>query len=127
MSHHGTFTTAINCMDGRIQIPTNEWMRKKFNVEYVDTITEPGPIKILAENKDTFYVESIKRRVSISVNKHGSRIIAVLGHHDCAGNPVDKAAQVLQIKDSLKVLDSWGFPVRTIGLWVDENWKVSEV
>jgi len=114
-------------MDGRIQIPTNEWMRKKFNVEYVDTITEPGPIKILAENKDTFYVESIKRRVSISVNKHGSRIIAVLGHHDCAGNPVDKAAQVLQIKDSLKVLDSWGFPVRTIGLWVDENWKVSEV
>jgi len=114
-------------MDGRVQIPTSNWLKEKFKVDYVDTITEPGPIKILSENKDAFSLESIKRRVSISVNKHGSRIIAVLGHHDCAGNPVDKAAQVAQIKESLKVVDSWGFPVRTLGLWVDENWKVSEV
>jgi carbonic anhydrase len=102
-------------------------LKEKLKVDYVDTITEPGPNKILAENKDAIYVESIKRRVAISVNKHGSRIVAVLGHHDCAGNPVDKATQIAQIKESLKVIDSWDFPVRSVGLWVDENWNVSEV
>jgi hypothetical protein len=124
MSHHGTFATAINCMDGRVQIPTNNWMKTKFNVDYIDTITEPGPNKILAENQDSLYIDSIKRRVEISVNKHGSKTIAILGHHDCAGNPVDKATQIAQIKASIATIKSWGFPVDVLGLWVDENWTV---
>jgi len=127
MSSHGRFATAINCMDGRVQVPANEWIKKKFRVDYVDTITEPGPNKILAENKDSAAVDSIKRRVAISVNKHGSKYIAVLGHHDCAGNPVDKESQLVHIKSAVKAVNSWGFPVETIGLWVDENWQVSEV
>jgi carbonic anhydrase len=127
MNSHGKFATAINCMDGRVQMPANEWIRKKFNVDYVDTITEPGPNKILAENKDSAAIDSIKRRVAISVNKHGSKYIAVLGHHDCAGNPVDKESQLDHIRLAVKIVNSWGFPVETIGLWVDENWQVSEV
>jgi len=127
MSSHGRFATAINCMDGRVQVPANEWIKKKFRVDYVDTITEPGPNKILAENKDSAAIDSIKRRVAISVNNHGSKYIAVLGHHDCAGNPVDKESQLVHIKSAVKAVNSWGFPVETIGLWVDENWQVSEV
>jgi carbonic anhydrase len=127
MSSHGKFATAINCMDGRVQIPANEWIRKRFNVDYVDTITEPGPNKILAENKNSMAIDSIKQRVAISVNKHGSKYIAVLGHHDCAGNPVDKDFQLVHIKSAVKAVNSWGFPVEAIGLWVDENWQVSEV
>ena len=127
MSSHGRFATAINCMDGRVQVPANEWIKKKFRVDYVDTITEPGPNKILAENKDSAAIDSIKRRVAISVNKHGSKYIAVLGHHDCAGNPVDKESQLVHIKSAVKAVNSWGFLVETIGLWVDENWQVSEV
>jgi carbonic anhydrase len=61
------------------------------------------------------------------VNKHGSKYIAVLGHHDCAGNPVDKELQLAHIKAAIKTVNSWGFPVQTIGLWVDENWQVNEV
>jgi hypothetical protein len=45
---HGSFATAINCMDGRTQIPVTDYVRKKYKVEYVDMITEPGPIKVLA-------------------------------------------------------------------------------
>ncbi|MCJ7515093.1 MAG: hypothetical protein MUO89_03860 [Dehalococcoidia bacterium] len=127
MSSHGRFATAINCMDGRVQMPANEWIRKKFSVDYIDTITEPGPNKILAENKDSAAINSIKQRVAISVNKHGSRCIAVLGHHDCAGNPVDKESQLAHIKSAVKTVNSWGFLVQTIGLWVDENWQVNEV
>jgi len=114
-------------MDGRVQYPALDWMKKKFTVDYVDSITEPGPIKILAENTDQIYIESIKRRVAISVNKHGSRNIAILGHYDCAGNPVEQATQIVQIKDSIKTVNSWGFPVNIIGLWVDDSWKVNEI
>lgn len=120
----GKFATAINCMDGRTQLPVNAWMKKEYGVDYVDTITEPGPNKILAENCD---VESIRKRVLISVNKHGSKHIAVVGHHDCAGNPVDKEKQLGHIKNAIKTLESWGLKANVIGLWVDESWKVHKV
>jgi hypothetical protein len=67
---YGSFATAINCMDGRTQIPVIDYIRKKYKVDYVDMITEPGPIRILAENTDKPTIESIKRRVAISTEKH---------------------------------------------------------
>ena len=33
-----TFATAINCMDGRVQIPVIEYLKKEFKVDYVDMI-----------------------------------------------------------------------------------------
>lgn len=35
------FATAINCIDGRTQLPVIEWARKKYGVDYVDMITKP--------------------------------------------------------------------------------------
>ena len=127
MSIHARFATAINCMDGRVQQPAADWIKKKYGVDYVDAITEPGPNKILADNEDITYLESIRRRVDISVNKHGSSLIAILGHHDCAGNPADKENQLRQTKAAMKTIAGWGFSARIIGLWIDENWKVSQV
>jgi len=124
---HGSFATAINCMDGRTQIPIIDYMKKKYGVDYVDMITEPGPIRILAENKDETMINSIKRRVEVSMIKHGSKYIAIAGHYDCAGNPVDKERQIKQILDSIKTVRSWGFKGEIFGLWVDENWRVHEV
>lgn len=124
---HGTFVTAINCMDGRTQIPVNNYMRNKYNANYVDTITEPGPVKILAENKDEAALSSIKRRLDISTGRHGSTHIAIVAHHECAGNPVDKETQLKQIPIAIKTIHSWGFKAELIGLWVDENWEVHEV
>jgi hypothetical protein len=121
------FATAINCMDGRTQLPVIEYIKNKYKVDYVDAITEPGPDGILASNKDHATVESIKRRVSISAGKHGSKLIAVVGHHDCAGNPVDKDTHLTHILNAMKTVKSWGFNAGIIGLWVDENWKVNEI
>ena len=122
-----SFATAINCMDGRTQIPVIEFMRKKFRVDFVDTITEAGPDKILAENKDHATVTSIKKRVEISAVKHRSKAIAVVGHHDCAGNPVDKDSHVKHIKAAMKTVRAWGYNIEIVGLWVDEDWKVAEI
>ncbi len=121
------FVTAINCMDGRVQLPVIDWMKKHHAADCVDMITEPGPVKILAENKPRTLIESLRKRVKISVRKHGSTCIAVIGHFDCAGNPVGKETQIEQIKASLKRIQSWGFPIELIGLWVDEHWQVHTI
>ena len=111
-------------MDGRTQNPVIEWMRKHYAVSYVDMITEPGVDAVLAENRDTRTIESIRRRVSISVEKHGSKLIAVAGHHDCAGNPVDESAHLAHIRSAIKTVASWGFSAEVFGIWVGEHWNV---
>ncbi|MGC8790723.1 MAG: carbonic anhydrase [Desulfurella sp.] len=121
------FVSVVNCMDGRVQEPVINWMKKKYNAEYVDMITEPGPIKILSDNSDKFLVDSIKSRLVVSVEKHGSKVIAVVGHHDCAGNPSDKQTQINQIKNSINLIKTWFNDVEIIGLWVNEKWQVEKV
>jgi hypothetical protein len=119
---HGTFVTAINCMDGRTQLPVIELLKKKYGVDYVDTITEPGPVKYLSDNTDKAVIDQIRKRIGISVEKHGSKAIAVVGHAECAGNPVDKRTQLGQIKESLELIKTWGFGCDLLGIWVGADW-----
>lgn len=123
---NGKFATAINCMDGRTQLPVNEWMKNEFHVDYVDTITEPGPDGILS-NPTHEKLDSVRKRLLISVNGHGSKVVALVGHHDCAGNPAPKEKHLEEIKKGCERLGLWGLSVRTIGLWVGEDWKVVKV
>jgi hypothetical protein len=120
---HGKFATVINCMDGRTQLPVNRWMTKKFKVDYIDTITEPGPNGLLAKGEGPL-VGSIKDRVLISVKKHGSKTVVIVGHHDCAGNPGPKDLQVEHVKKALEVVRSWSLGVEIIGVYVNECWEV---
>ena len=106
MKPKSTFATAINCMDGRVQIPVIEWMKQKYNVQFVDMITEPGPDKILSKESSEL-VNSIRNRVVISIEKHCSEVIAVTGHDDCAGNPVSKEIHIEHIKNSIETIKSW--------------------
>ncbi|HUT55256.1 MAG TPA: carbonic anhydrase [bacterium] len=122
----GRFATAINCMDGRVQLPVIAYLKERCGVDYVDMITEPGPIKLLAERTYLTRIDSVRGLVDVSINKHGSRHIAIAGHHDCAGNPVDKDTQLKQIAASIKLIKSWGHAAEVIGLWVDENGMVEE-
>lgn len=117
------FATAINCMDGRVQRPVIEYIEEAFSVDYVDMITEPGPNKILSEGKDANIIESLKKKVEISLKKHNSQIIAVAAHYDCAGNPASEDAQKEHLRKAINVITSWGFPVKIIALWLDENFK----
>jgi carbonic anhydrase len=121
------FITAINCMDGRVQLPVIEWLKDNCNAKYVDMITEAGPNLILAKGQDKKLIESIKERVEISVNGHGSGVVAIVGHYDCAGNLAEKEKQIDQIKDGIKEVESWGFDVKVMGLWVNRNWQVKKV
>jgi len=123
---HGTFVTAINCMDGRVQDAVKNYMQKNYGVDFVDAITEPGPNKILAESSNAPIIENIKKRVAISVEKHGSKVVAIVGHHDCAGNPVAKEEQINHLKEAKKVVEGFGFPVEVILLYVEGDWTTVE-
>ena len=114
-------------MDGRTQLPVNEYLREQLNVDYVDTITEAGPVLILAEQQDSEAAKSIIKRVNISVNKHGSKSIAIVAHHDCAGNPTDKDEQLNQLKTATQWLAGKYPDVKVLGLWVDSNWETRVV
>ncbi len=122
-----TFCTAINCMDGRVQLPVIRYLQQRFGVDYVDTITEPGPNRILAERTNSALVQSILARLNISVEKHGSRGIAVVGHHDCAGNPAFREEQVQHLAQAVEFLRGQYANMEIIGLWVNERWQVEEV
>ena len=122
------FATAINCMDGRVQSPVIDYLKATYHVDYVDMITEPGPNRILSDNIDRVAVNSIRKRVEISVLKHGSRAIFVIGHHDCAGNPADEDEQKTEISNSISLIEKWGLPVEVVGgLWVDKDFQVSTI
>lgn len=122
-----TFCTVINCMDGRTQLQVNEYLRRKHGVEHVDTITEPGPVKMLSAGIEADGVGSILSRVDISVHKHGSRAIAIVAHHDCAGNPIEKDVQEKQALESVAFLREKYPECNVAAIWVNEDWKIEEI
>ncbi|NOY68623.1 MAG: hypothetical protein GXP53_03910 [Deltaproteobacteria bacterium] len=121
------FCTVVNCMDGRVQLPVISFLQKRFNAEYVDSITEPGPNLILSERKNPALVQSILERLKISIEHHNSGGIAVVGHYDCAGNPASYNEQIAQTQKAISFLREKYKNIHIIGLWVDENWETHEV
>ena len=120
------FACAINCMDGRVQDAVKNYMQQNYNVEYVDMVTEPGPNKILADNSDLPVIENIKKRVEVSVHHHGSKVIAIVGHFGCAGNPTEKEEQIAHLKQAEQTVKDFGFDAEVVLLWVDGDWKTVE-
>jgi hypothetical protein len=114
-------------MDGRIQEPTIKFLKEKYNTQFVDTITEPGPCKILAERTNKTLLQTLKTRIDISVHKHGSKLIAISGHHDCAGNPVSEEIQKEEVLSAILYLKKDYPEVEFIGLWIGEDWVVKQL
>ena len=121
-----SFYTAINCMDGRIQESVTNYIKKKYNVLFVDMITGAGPVKILS-NKKTENLEPIISCIDISLKKHKSKGIAIVAHYDCAGNPISDEEQKKLLKKSVIFLADKYINISVCGLWVDKDRKVEEL
>ena len=122
-----SFCTVVNCMDGRVQDCVNEFMKERFGADFVDVITEAGPVRILSGRNDEQLVDSILKRVDISVKKHGSKGVAIVAHYDCTGNPVCEEIQNKQLRQSVEYISDKYQEVEVIGLWVSSDWKVAEL
>ncbi len=121
------FCTAINCMDGRVQVPVIEYLQNRFNAEYVDAITEAGANRVLAVRDDPHLVKSMLEKLKISLEKHNSVGVAIVGHYDCAGNPTHRDEQIEHIKKAIDFIHQHYPTIEIIGLWVDENWEINEI
>lgn len=124
--NHGTFATVINCIDGRVQEPVTTWVKEKFHVDYVDSITEPGADKVLSSGEEN-KISEFKKKVEVSVKAHGSHVVVCACHFDCAGNPVSMEEHKIEIKRVAEVVKSWNLPVQVVPLWVNQSWQVEMV
>ena len=120
------FGTAINCIDGRVQEPVVKWLRERYYLDYVDAITEPGADKVLALGPAE-EVARLREKARISIARHGSSVIAVVGHHECAASPGSREAHLAQIRQALHVVRLWGFATTVEALWVNEMREVEPV
>jgi len=80
------FCTVVTCMDGRIQDSVAAFMREHFQAQWVDTITDAGPIGALSEGNPAS-TKTVAKNVSISIEKHASVGIGVVAHEGCAAVP----------------------------------------
>jgi hypothetical protein len=120
------FGTAVSCMDGRCLDAVQYLLKSRYGVHHVDTITEPGMVGRLSA-RDERVVDSARRCLQISVHTHGSRFVAVVGHHDCTGNPVNLKLHLDQIRRSCEIVAEWEFNVQIIGLYINDLWQAEEI
>ncbi len=126
MATNDPFGTAINCIDGRAQRPVADWVATNGQVKYVDMVTEAGADGLLAKGPSARVAE-IREAVEVSVNAHGSRIVAIAGHYGCAGHPVSDDEHKRDIRQAAQLIAGWGLPVRVIGLWVNDQFQVEVI
>jgi len=121
------FCTAINCIDGRVQLPVINYLKKRFNAEYVDLITEAGVNLVLAKQNNASLVQSIFKKLKMSIEEHRSLGVGIVGHHDCLKNPAQRNEQIAHIQDAVQCIRQQYETVEIIGLWIDENLDAHEV
>ena len=121
------FGTAINCIDGRTQEVVIDHMKHNYNIDGVDMVTLPGADGLFSNEEHSGEIALIRRAVSISIERHGSRIIAVVGHYDCAGNPGNREHHYMHIRSAMQEVSSWNFQAQVIGLYVNDKREIEEV
>jgi hypothetical protein len=121
------FGTAINCIDGRTQEPVIEFMKQKYNIDGVDMVTLPGVDGVISNRENSDEIALIRNAVSISIEKHRSRIIAVVGHFDCAGNPGNREHHYTHVNKAIQQVTSWNFDAQIVGLYVNVKRQIEEL
>ena len=114
-------------MDGRIQVPVVLHLLDRFGVDYIDTITEAGMVRYFSDEMESPQTESTLHSIQISIEKHGSRQIAIVAHEDCVGNSIPAKMQQNQIRVSMRRLKEHFPQCEVLGLWVDADFLIQEI
>lgn len=121
------YACAANCIDGRVQEPVIKYLKERCGVRYIDMVTEAGINLILAERNDPALIESIQKRMDISIRHHKAISIAIVGHPDCGGNPAGREEQIEHLRLAAETVMSFDFQRRIHLLWVEDNQRVEAV
>ena len=118
------FVTCLNCMDGRVQLPAISWLKEKYDAKYVDMITAAGMDGYISRHGKC--PDEILERIDISVNKHGSNQIFIVGHHDCGGHPVSEQQHRQDVEAAVEIIKNTKPDCRVTGLWISDKWQVEK-
>ena len=114
-------------MDGRTQLPVIQFLMERFNVKYVDMLTDAGPLGILANHAESPRAQAFDERLETVMRVHDVKELAIAGHWDCRGNPEPREVQLQQQREVVLGFRK-RFPQLTIiGLWVGEAETVEEI
>ncbi len=119
------FATCLNCMDGRVQLPVINWIIENYNVKYIDMITEAGMDGYLADER--LDINDILKKVEISIDLHKSENIFIVGHYDCAGNPVDDITHKKQIYTAVERIKNIFPDLSVVGMWLNDDFIVEKI
>ena len=119
------FATCLNCMDGRVQLPVIHWIQKQYGFDYIDMITEAGMDGLLA--KDDVDIKNVIEKITISLERHNSEMIFIVGHFDCAGNPVDNDIHKEHVHAAVNKIKSLFTRCEIVGLWISDKWEVERI
>lgn len=119
------FGTVLQCMDGRPHRKVADYLTTSFGVRHLDSITTAGTVRHLVE--ETEQTRTLLSNLAISLDRHGSGQVAVVAHHDCAGNPVPDMTQKNQVARAMTHLGELYPDVEVVGLWLNEHWIVERV
>jgi hypothetical protein len=122
-----SFCAAINCLDGRTQLPVINFLMKRFDAQYVDMITDAGPLGILHDGPDSPRAAAIFDQVGISMAAHDTRQLAIAGHFDCKGNPVPRETQLEQLTKVVAEFRERFSELEIIGLFVGDGGVIEEL
>lgn len=134
-----TYATTLNCFDGAVQAPARKYMRRRFQVEFVDPITEPAIERILSDESGDPEMEFIRNRIrdvklKISIVDHGSRALSIAAHHPCLGSSASKDEKLAQlvrsrevVREMIKYLGLDHLDIEIVLLWINERSLPEEI
>jgi carbonic anhydrase len=102
-----------------------DYLSTTFGVRHLDTITTAGLVKHLAET--TSQTAHLLENLETSMKAHGSRQVAVVAHHNCAGNRVSDRTQKQQVATAVSLVAETYSELEVIGLWLNEQWIVERI
>lgn len=121
------FALAITCIDGRVQRPVVDYLRKTYGFDYVDLITIPGPEHSLTHPVSLGGAEYVKLNGMFSIENHKASLVALAAHDDCAGNSAPREVRDRELEAAVKSVSAWTNGVPVVGVWVDKSGNVREV
>lgn len=113
-----TFCTAVTCMDGRIQESVTAYLRNYFKTQWVDMVSEAGPVSSIASGEPTI-TKAVISRVQLSIKAHSSCGIALIAHEDCAAIPGDMEAKTPITLEAARRLRIQFPGMEVIALWAN--------
>jgi carbonic anhydrase len=134
MSSDKKLAIAITCSDWRLHqdaVHYNKQLADLLGVDGVDLIVVPGPDGIYKEGKEA-QLKVVADAATLLAGAHNSVSIAVVGHYQCAGNPVadeQHDADAKATAETLHKVMNFGGPIIAASAVYhsDSEWSLKEV